>query len=283
MPAVKDALHFVRWRVVPVRYAGRVAQRLAAPRVPTAGGRTAVDAQLRELGHAPGPRIPADLLAQMQALYRPRTEQVVPTTGGHPFTNLFRPEDATSDNPVFRFAVSPEVLDRAHDYFDGDFRFDSIQVLYSWPTERHSESQMWHRDYGDSKSFHCVAYLNDVLTPEDGPFGYIDRIDTRERIAKSPFIRRITDEQFARELGEGRQHVFYGKAGESVLIDPAACYHYGSRCRTPRLALFVTFNSARPFVPAQPMIRGRVEATAAAAQAVRPDLSPAYLQRIFAA
>lgn len=278
MLAVRDALHFVRWRVVAVRYAGRLAVR----RPPAPAGTTEVDRRMRELGHAPGPSLPAELLAEALAIYSPRAEQVVPTAGGHPFVNLFRPEDATADNPVFRFALSPAVLDRVHDYFDGDFRFDSIQVLYSWPTDSVAESQMWHKDYGDSRSFHCVAYLSDVTTSADGPFVFVDRRDTR-RIGRSPFIRRIADEKFARELKGGKQHTFFGMAGESVLVDPAACYHYGSRCQNPRLAIFVTFNSARPFVPAQPMIRGRTAPNVAAARQVRPDLSETYLARIFAA
>jgi hypothetical protein len=285
MLAVRDALHFVRWRVVALRYAGRLAMRLSGPQVParTIGrGTTDLDRQIRELGYAKGPGVPPDLLAQALAIYAPRAEQVVPAKAGHPFVNLFRPDDASPENPVFRFALSEEVLDRAHDYFDGDPRFDSIQVLYSWPTDSLSESQMWHKDYGDSKSFHCVAYLNDVTSPEDGPFVFVDRRDS-QRIARSPFIRRIPDARFARELKNGEQRVFYGKAGESVLIDPSACYHYGSRCRNPRLAIFVTFSSNRPFVPPQPMIRGRASANVAAARQVRPDLSEAYLSRIFAA
>ena len=101
-------------------------------------------------------------------VYGPRGEQVLHRQEGHPFTNLFQREDLTPNNPVFRFAFSPQVLDRADEYFGGRFVFDSIQVLYSWPTEGAlRESQMWHKDYGDWRSFHCVAYVNDVLAPED--------------------------------------------------------------------------------------------------------------------
>ena len=205
---------------------------------------------------------------------------MVPAEAGHPFENLMRPEDLDPDNPVLRFAFSREILDAADAYFGGYFRFDSIQVLYSYATEGSlRESQLWHRDYGDTKSLHCVAYVNDVLEPEDGPFVFVDRNDTR-RIGSSPLIRRIPDERFRRELGEGRIRSFYGEGGESVLVDPAACYHFGSRCMNPRTAIFVTFNTDRPFVPATPLMRENRKRLLAAAAAIRPDLSRDYLERI---
>ena len=177
--------------------------------------------------------------------------------------------------------MSPAVLDVADDYFGGRFSVDSIQLLYSWPTEGPLRaSQYWHKDYGDSRSLHCVAYVTDVFTPEDGPFVYIDRADT-QRIGTSPFIRRIEDRQLEAELGSGVQRTFYGRAGESVLIDPAACYHYGSRCQRPRLAIFATFNTDRPFVSATPAIRAGAALAAAEAAKVRPDLDESYLRRIF--
>jgi hypothetical protein len=278
MTAVRDALHFLRWRLVPVRYAGKLR---AGPRPrPAAAPRTRLAATIDQQGHAAGPALDAPTLAQVQAIYRPRVAAVVPSSGGHPFTNLVRPEDFAPENPVFRFAWSAPVLDVAHDYFGGRFILDSIQVLYSWPTEGEPrESQLWHKDYGDTRTLHCVAYLNDVQTLDDGPFVYVDKADTR-RIGRSPVIRRIDDTRFAAELGDGRLRQFYGRAGESVFVDPSACYHYGSRCRNGRLAIFVTFFTDRPFVAPTPPIVAHRERIAAAASTVRPDLSDAYLRRL---
>ncbi|MES2339681.1 MAG: hypothetical protein V4537_16435 [Pseudomonadota bacterium] len=283
MNALRQTLNTLRWRLIPVRYAGKIARSIAHPRLPSAAPAPTLPGAvgLAREGHAPGPTIPAETVAAMQAIYRPRAAQVVPTETGHPFTNLFRVEDIDAANPVFAFAVSPGVLDVASDYYGGRILFDSIQVLYSFPTSGAlRESQMWHKDFGDSKSFHCVAYLNDVLDDTGGPFGYVDRADTG-RIASSPFIRRISDEQFAHELGDGTVRKFYGHAGESVFIDPSACYHYGSRCVTPRMAIFVTFNTDRPFVAGQRPIVGNEAHAAAEAIRLRPDLDPDHLRRIF--
>lgn len=281
MSAVTNVLSFLRWRIVAVRYAGKVFGGSPAdwlqPGLPPRGN---IAGAVRERGFEPGPSLEPEALAHVQSIYRPRSDRVVARPSGHPFVNLVEAEDFTPTNPVFRHAFSPEVLDVAHDYFGGRLSLDSIQVLHSWPSDGPPhDSQAWHKDYGDNKSLHCITYLNDVLKAEDGPFVFVDRIDTA-RIRRSLFIRRIPDSQFAAELGDGQVRTFHGRAGESVFVDPAACYHYGSRCRSSRLAIFVTFNSDRPFVPATQPIRQHALSILAAAQKVRPDLSESYLRSL---
>lgn len=291
MNPVRKLYHTLRWRLIPIRYAGKIGRHLSARPVPArfhevaandVGQHPAVQA-LHDRGHAPGPTIVPPLLAEIIAVYGPRSEQVVPTSGGHPFINLFRAEDIDPSNPVFSFAVSPQVLDVAHEYFGGKLQYDSIQVLHSWPTEGGlAESQLWHKDYGDSKSFHCVAYLNDVMDDGAGPFVYVDRNDTR-RIARSLLVRRIDDATFGRELGAGTIRRAIGAAGQSIFVDPSACYHYGSRCQRPRLAVFITFSTDKPYVGAQPPLSQNGRKAAQAAAVLRPDLTQAYLDCIFGA
>ncbi len=277
MSALKSAMTFVRWRVVPVRYFGKLTG-LHGPAVPPQP-RLATTRTISEDGHAPGPAMPASLLEAITRQARERTSSVVPHKGGHPFVNLMWPDDFSADNPVLQFAFSPDILDIADDYFRGQFILDSIQLLYSWPTETPEESQLWHRDFGDNRSLHCVVYLSDVPDDDAGPFTFVDKADSR-RMKRSPFIRRIDDRQFLQELGDGKIRRMLGQAGTSVWVDPSTCYHFGSRCRTPRLALFVTFNSDRPFVAATDLVRANRDALLAAAKALRPDLEPAYLGRM---
>jgi hypothetical protein len=280
MSRLHDAAHFLRWRLIALRYAGRLrglsARGVSARRPP----RTATARRVRSEGYDVGPRIAPQQLEQITSLYRARTAQVMERDAGHPFVNLFEVRDIAADNPVVRLAFSPEVLDIADDYFCGRFILDSIQVMYSYPTQGDlRESQMWHKDYGDSRSIHWVAYLNDVTGPDDGPFAFIDKRDTG-RIARSAFIRRIADEKFLEELGDGRLRQFLGAQGESVFVDPAACYHSGSRCKNARLAIFVTFNTDRPFFPPTPLVRENRERLFDAARHVRPDLNDDYLKSL---
>lgn len=280
MTLVRDIASFVRWRLVPVRYVTRVTGGSWARRRQRFPFRTAVSDAIEDRGYHVGPTFPADLIEAINEIYRPRTADVKPKERGAPFVNLFAADDIDPANPVIQLAFSPDVLDAAADYFGGTPTLDSIQVLYSWPTDGPlRESQKWHKDYGDSRSFHCIVYLNDVLDSAEGPFVYVDKRDTR-RIGKAPIVRRIPDERFSRELGPGTVRSFYGKAGDSVFVDPAVCYHYGSRCRTPRLAIFVTFNSHIPFVPPVDLVCQNREKLLAAARTLRPDLSEAFLRSL---
>jgi len=277
MQVAKEVVRFLRWRLVPVRYFGkwwRVFIRTddRAPRL------ASVETVERE-GYMQGPRIDSKTLDEIRSKYKSRCATVAPTRGGHPFINLLTAEDFSTTDPVVRLAFSHSVLDIANDYFEGRLTLDSIQVLYSWPTSEMCESQKWHKDYGDSRSFHWIAYLEDVVADDDGPFVFVDRSDSR-RIRRSPWIRRIDDNRFLRELGVGKLRRFLGRAGDSIYVDPSACYHYGSRCRNPRLAIFITFNTDRPFVSAADPIRANSQKLLEVGRALRPDLSDAYFRRL---
>lgn len=280
MSSLRKIASFARWRLVPVRYATMLGSLKWNKLLQAPPSRTATTAEIDARGYTQGPDVPADLLQQIQDIYFPRGQHVVPKNTGHPFVNLFTADDIHADNPVLRYAFSPQVLEAASDYFGGRLILDSIQVLYSYPTEgAPRESQYWHLDYGDRKSFHCVAYLKDVLTPEDGPFVYVDK-PTTARIGRSMIVRRIADDQFARELGTGKIENFYGKAGSSVLVDPSACYHYGSRCKVPRLAIFATFSSWFPFAQPVPLVTQNAAKIHAVLRQLRPDLSDAFCKAL---
>lgn len=281
MTSVRDIGSFIRWRLIPVRYATKLMGLPNANTNPSAPGQTKVTAAMNEYGHYAGPTLDDATVKALRDIYVPRGNQAVPSARGAPFVNLVQPEDFTADHPLMRVAFSREIFDFAIDYFGGRLSLDSIQVLHSFPSDGPlRESQYWHKDYGDSKSFHCVAYLNDVLTDDKGPFVYVDKKDTRA-IRKSPVIRRIPDEEFRKELGSGTVRSFYGKAGESVFVDPAVCYHYGSRCTSEaRMAIFVTFNSATPFVEPTSLVRQNAERLAQIGAELRPDLNPAFIRNI---
>lgn len=282
MSALRQMASFARWRLVPVRYASRVMMlRPSSFRRPEPS-RLPVSHALEQSGMAAGPTMDADTLAAINAVYRPRIDGGKQPSNSHPFVNLIEDQDLTVDNPLMRLAFSPEVLDLGIDYFGGGAILDSIQVLFSFPTEGElRESQKWHLDYSDTKSLHYIAYLNDVTTEADGPFVCVDREGSR-KVGRSMIIRRINDEDFRSELGSDQFEPFYGKAGESLIVDPAACYHYGSRCRTDagRLAIFITFSSLTPFVGPQPSIMRNRNRLFEIGRALRPDLPVDLLRRL---
>jgi hypothetical protein len=277
MNKLRKLASFLRWRLVPIRYLTmllRMQWRYLFKHYPV---RTLACQELGQIGYHTATPLDAKTLEDVQTLYKPRTVFVVPKEHGSPFVNLFTNEDIHKDNPVFQLVFSPKILEVVADYFGNKFVLDSIQVLYSYSTGGDvRESQHWHLDYADRKSFHAIIYLNDVSNDDDGPFVFVDKIAT-QKIGRSLIIRRITDDQFAKELGDINTHKFIGRAGSVVYVDPAACYHYGSRCKESRLAIFVTFSSWFPFAQPLPMIVENREKIYAAAKQVRPDLSDQLL------
>ncbi|WP_379548678.1 hypothetical protein ACFCW2_05790 [Qipengyuania sp. DSG2-2] len=273
---------FLRWRLVPVRKAGRL--RFIGPdrlRSPVAGGKTAASTQVERTGHAEGPLMPAELIAATRAYYEPRIPAPEKIPPGRPHVNLAWAEDYNAGNPLLQWVFRADVIDAAIDYFSGRCRLDGINLLYSpaRPGGALSESQFWHRDYDDSRSFHAITYLNDVLDEDAGPFVFVDKADTR-RISGSPIIRRIDDPTFEAELGDGQIHRFYGEAGSTVFVDPAACYHYGSRCQRERMAVFLTFNSDMPYTKPDRAVTDNAQAILEGAVALRPDLDEKVLARL---
>ncbi len=280
-PVIQKTASFLRWRLVPVRYLGRL-RRLNRHNFSTVYvPKTSKAQEIERVGFTAGPTFDGELLKQLQTLFLPRVEAVRNTKSKAPFINLSKPEDINADNPLMKLAFSKGILDVALDYYSGHCRLDKMQVLYSFPSDKADirESQMWHLDYSDSRSFHAITYLNDVLDNDGGPFVFVDKNDTK-RVRKGPIIRRINDDQFQQELGDGEVRTFYGRAGETVMMDPAVCYHYGSRCKVGRVAIFTTFSSDKPFAPAMPLITENTKKILDVAIKLRPDLDRRVLEEL---
>ncbi|MEM7689141.1 MAG: hypothetical protein AAF291_08975 [Pseudomonadota bacterium] len=282
---LRDTFGFLRWRLIPVRKLGKLKNRLSGVRAPgvheeSAGMNAARLSELHHQGWTTAPSPDPETLRAIAEIYTARADDVVPTDYGHPFENVVRPEDFNADNPLFQLAFSDAILGPANAYFGGDFSMASIQVLRSFPTDGPlRESQKWHRDFGDATSLHFVMYLSDVCEPEHGPFAFIDK-PTSRRVRRSPIIRRLSDDQIAGEIGSEDYETFYGGPGDAIFIDPAVCYHFGSRCKVPRTAVFITFNTHVPYTPMmEPLNRHRAQA-AAEAKKIRPDLPGDYIDRV---
>ena len=278
---LKKLITFIRWRLVLTRYLTIVFNLKKASfkkkYKPTFNASLELDA----LGVTLGPKLNQKSVDEIFDIYSSKIKKVVPNNHGAPFMNLIVNEDIHDQNPILKLAFSKEVLDSAFDYFGGKVILDSIQLLYSWPTEGElRESQKWHLDYGDSKSFHCITYLNNVNNIDNGPFVYIDKVDSK-KIKWSPFVRRIQDLTIEKELnGLGKIKSFVGNAGDSIFVDPAVCYHYGSRCKIPRLAIFITFNSSLPFVSPTKLIKSNKNKLFEIGKFFRPDLKEVDLKNL---
>ena len=278
--SLKRAASFLKWQLVPVRHLGRIRYLRPQSFLPIERPQSALALEIDTAGYATGPKVSEKQLEALRSTFLPRAPLSPPEKLKAPFINLANSDDLTADNPLVRIAFSKEVLDVAIDYFGERLSLDSLQALYSFPQQGAlKESQKWHLDYGDSRSLHCVVYLNDVLDMESGPFVFLNK-EQSKKVGRGMIIRRIEDDQLSKESGGALPQITYGKAGTSLWVDPAACYHYGSRCQRARTAVFVTFNSSTPFVAPSPMIANNAEKIAHLGKQMRPDVDPAIFDRM---
>ncbi|MEO9461765.1 MAG: hypothetical protein ABJ242_03425 [Marinomonas sp.] len=278
---IREGLSFARWRLAPVRYLERL-PRLNLENIRTLPApQLEVNKRIEKEGITVGPTLLPSQVEELRELFLPRLDTATKTARKHPFVNLTNESDLTSDNPLIRAAFSKDVLDVAIDYFGGRATLNSLQALYSFAGngDARMESQKWHLDYSDTRSLHWVVYLNDVSDAGAGAFVCHSK-EVSKKVGRSLIIRRIDDAQMAKETGGAEPNVFYGEAGASVILDPAAVYHFGSRCTVPRLALFVTFNSDAPFNNPTPLVHNNSARIARVMREVRPDLSDETVNRL---
>ncbi len=279
---MRKLITFLKWRIIFTRYLMKLINNDFKDLIfgQNVEPSSLVCSEIKKTGFFIKSPIAPELVSSINAMVKGRVSGDFVKKQGAPFVNLIKEGDIRPDNPVFQLAFSNSILDAAIDYFSGSPSLDSIQLLYSCSGGGEPrESQLWHKDYGDYKSLHAIIYLNDVLDEDSGPFVYIDK-EASKKIKKYPVVRRINDNDFFQELKDGEVTFFYGKAGSFVLVDPAACYHHGSRGRKPRLALFVTFNTSTPYVKAQDFIIKNKESIIDCCLKLRPDLSKEFVGKM---
>jgi hypothetical protein len=132
-----------------------------------------------------------------------------------------------SDSPFVRLAIDEAVLRIVSAYFSDAPYLDYIYLLHS----KHSPgplrvSQLWHRDYDDTKLLKLMVYLTDCETPEDGPFTILPAALSRD-VGFTLHSHR-TDAELGLERS-ARGKPFYGKKLTAFMVDTGRCYHMGSR------------------------------------------------------
>ncbi len=167
------------------------------------------------------------------------------------FGQLLQAEDFKTESIFVRFALQEEYLKLASTYFGHVPKLLTVSLLQSKPTEGDwTESQLWHRDYDDSRILKIFVYFTDVTSAKNGPFTYIPA--KISKTVKNEFIpRRISDAAMAENGGASHGKAVLGTKGTTFMIDTARCYHQGSRCKDSiRVAYLATFTSMAPLYPA---------------------------------
>jgi hypothetical protein len=133
-----------------------------------------------------------------------------------------------SDNLFVRFAMQSGIVDLVTRYL-GELPM-LVDVLLTLSRDSEAElaySQLWHKDYDDTRTLKVFVYLTDVRDRRDGPFTFLPKGASR-RIGMTLRSHLADDRVFARvERSEIRE--MYGAALTTFICETSQCLHMGSR------------------------------------------------------
>lgn len=211
----------------------------------------AADANVRRDGHTlresgvcrldfPDPDM-AETLSVCRTIIEERADTATRTGKGF-FSQLIKSEDLWQNPVLLRTAMNPYVLDVMSACYGKLPFLESIELLVSYPNETGtlSQSQKWHIDRTDSMVVKQIIYIDDV-TEDNGPFSSLPPHES----AKVPFLTKhyLDDDEIARYTDLARLTRVEGATGTRMLVDTGRCYHFGSRVKRRRHALFYYYNT----------------------------------------
>jgi hypothetical protein len=164
-------------------------------------------------------------------------------------------------SPYARFALQPAVLSVLSEIYGELPRLSYVAVTHSLPTADDFQiSQLWHRDYDDTRVVKLFVYLTDVGAG-DGPFTFVpgpvsDRVGFTLRSHNSDdAMRRFIDLDSAISMNGPKLTAF--------MIETSRCLHMGSRVDAghSRLMYTATYVSAPSIYPERQKPFFRLEGT----------------------
>jgi hypothetical protein len=155
-----------------------------------------------------------------------------------------------TDNPFVSFALQSSVLSVLVGYFGELPILDDVLLTLSRPIKKsYSLSQLWHRDYDDTKTVKLFVYLTDVNSLQDGPFTFIDG-PTSDQLGSSLKSRRGDMEILNRVPSDSINKVISPRLSV-FMVNTSRCLHMGSRVGEghERLLYTATYISAPRIFP----------------------------------
>jgi hypothetical protein len=161
---------------------------------------------------------------------------------------LLGPFPVLDPNNIFvRFAVQPEVLKIANDYFDMLTKLRYYNVWHNFPTgSAPRESQLWHRDPEDRAVLKMFVYLTDI-DEKSGPLSYVPGTHPQGMVKIAPgsklvkegrtYVRRTDDVQMNAVAPRAQWITACGPKGTVVLADTRG-YHKGGWVREGERILY---------------------------------------------
>lgn len=135
----------------------------------------------------------------------------------------------TTSNVFNRVALQDSVLRVVGGYFkSAPYFVDSLLTLSTGSDAPLKYSQLWHKDYNDTKMLKLFVYLTDVEEDKYGPFMFIDKIMSTK--IRRPFLSSHFSDDYAFSQVSLENVIQVKQKKLSVfMVDTSKCYHAGSR------------------------------------------------------
>lgn len=166
---------------------------------------------------------------------------------------LLSEADLAGDSIFVRYALQERLVRCASMYLGEAAYLSSVLLQHSFEVQGNAptHSQLWHKDFDDTRMFKVFVYCSDVLDEGDGPLNVADKKAPRG-IHSTPLFAsfRYNDARFYEIADRELTQPILGRAGTTFICDTQKIFHYGSRCHRPRLACWFTYQSYAGLYPA---------------------------------
>jgi hypothetical protein len=142
-------------------------------------------------------------------------------------------------SPYARFAVQPRILGMLSRIMGGLPQIDYVLLTLSLPSDAPlAVSQLWHKDYDDTRTIKVFVYLTDVAGEDDGPFTFVpgpmsDKVGFTLR-------SHMPDEQAFRDIPADAACSMVAPALSVFAVETSRCLHMGSRVAAGHRRLLYT-------------------------------------------
>lgn len=131
-------------------------------------------------------------------------------------------------SPFARFAVQPRLIGFLAECMGTLPQLDYVLLTLSQPTGAPlAQSQLWHRDYDDTRTIKIFVYLTDVTDDRDGPFTFLPAPDS-QRVGYT-LHSHLPDEKVFRRVSSDRKRIVLAPAMSVFAVETSRCLHMGSR------------------------------------------------------
>lgn len=161
----------------------------------------------------------------------------------------------SANSPFVKFAIQPAIVSFVTEVFGAVPRLDYVALTYSTASDKPlASSQLWHRDYDDTRVLKIFVYLTDVDNEDDGPFTFFTAPHS-DKVGFSLKSHR-PDTVLPIEVGESTKML--GKKLTTFAVETSRCLHMGSRVAHGHHRLMYTatfFAHPRIFPEPPPLFR----------------------------